>query len=365
MAGRVGVGTGALAPGVVYRARAPLRLSFGGGGSELPPFVHEYGGVVLNATIGRYTYASLSVGEGDEVVFAADDCDLCERLPLAAAFSTKSGEGEEVRLPLHRAVYNRIVAEFNGGVPLPLHLHTFSDAPVGSGLGTSSTLTVAMLKCFDEALNLNWDEYALAALAYDIERGDLRLSGGYQDHYTAAFGGFNFMEFRANGEVVVNPLRIRASVLAELEYSLVLYFTGVSRASADIVDVQSRRIAGEAAVRESVHGIVRMAYKMKDALLRGRLAEFAAILHESWLLKRGTAEKISNRAIDEMYERARRNGALGGKISGAGGGGFMMLIVDPMRRQDVLSCLPNAETQAGFCHFSRHGAAAWRTAALK
>lgn len=342
---------------ICYRARAPLRLSFGGGGSELSPYVDKHGGVVLNGTIGRYVYATLTAAD-DKVIFTAADCNLSEVLPLAGEYPLRG----EVKLPLHRAVYNRIIRAYNDGKPLPLHLHTYSDAPIGSGLGTSSTLTVAMIRCFEEALNLNLGEYDLAALAHDIERTDLGLSGGYQDHYAAAFGGFNFMEFRSDGKIIINPLRIRPWVLAELEYSLLLYFTGISRESAKIIDAQKIGIINDAAVEEAMHRIKALAYTMKDCLLTGRLADFAAALHDSWLLKRGTAAMISNVDIDGIYERARANGAWGGKISGAGGGGFMMLIVDPTRRNEVWAGLPNKGEQATFCHFSRNGAFAWRTA---
>ncbi|MCH9704882.1 MAG: dehydrogenase [Proteobacteria bacterium] len=342
---------------VLYRARAPLRLSFGGGGSELPPYVHQYGGVVLNATIGRYVYASIRAANTSQVSFVASDCNLSETLPVQAEYSLTDAN---IALPLHRAVYNRIINTYNDGKPLPLTLHTYSDAPVGSGLGTSSTLTVAMLRCFDHALGLNLDVYELAALAHDIERCDLNLAGGYQDHYAATFGGFNFMEFRSSGEVVINPLALDASLLAELEYSLVLYYTSVSRASADIIEAQSRSIANEAAVCESVHQIKALAFTMKEQLLAGEIRQFAKTLHNSWLLKRSTASAISNHSIDEIYQQACANGAWGGKISGAGGGGFMMLIVDPNRRQEVINSLPNYDTQASFCHFSNAGAIAWQ-----
>ena len=341
---------------VCYRARAPLRLSFGGGGSELSPYVEKHGGVVLNGTIGRYVYATLTATD-DHVVFTAADCNISESLPLAGEYPLRG----EVKLPLHRAVYNRIVRDYNGGRPLPLHLHTYSDAPVGSGLGTSSTLTVAMIRCFEEALNLNLGEYNLAALAHDIERTDLGLSGGYQDHYAAAFGGFNFMEFRSDGKIIINPLRVRPWVLAELEYSLLLYFTGISRESAKIIDAQKTGITNDAAIEEAIHRIKALAYTMKDFLLTGRLADFAVALHDSWLLKRGTAAMVSNVDIDDIYEQARANGVWGGKISGAGGGGFMMLIADPARRNEVWVGLPNKGEQATFCHFSRNGAFSWRT----
>lgn len=347
-----------LSPHVVYRARAPLRLSFAGGGSELPPYVHDHGGAVLSATIGRYVFSSIRASAAaDEVTFVAEDCGLAETLPLQKEYAL---HGEDVKLPLHRAVYNRIVRTVCDGQALPLQLHTFSDAPVGSGLGTSSTITVSMLRCFDYMLNMNLDEYALARLAHDIERHDLQLAGGYQDHYAAAFGGVNFMEFHPDGRVLVNSLRIRPAILAELEYRLIVYFTGISRMSADIIEAQSRYIASDESVRNSIHEIKQLAYRMKDDLLSGDLDRFAARLHDGWLLKRSTAAEISNDSIDVVYQLARDHGALGGKISGAGGGGMLLLLVDPQRRQEVLAQLPSAEQQVVSCHFSHQGAMGWR-----
>ncbi len=345
-----------LQPGVAYRARAPLRLSFGGGGTEIPPYLTTYGGVVINSTIDRYVYATLTATETG-VSFEASDCALRENLSAQGAHELA---GNGIKLPLHRAVYNRIMRTYNGGEALNLHLQTYCDAPVGSGLGTSSTLTVAMLRCFDEALGLNLGEYEIASLAHDIERSDLNLSGGYQDHYAAAFGGFNFIEFRADGEVIVNPLRLRPWVIAELEFSLILCFTGVSRESAAIIDAQQRSLKDTRKAVEAMHSIKELAHRMKDCLLTGRIEEFASALHESWLLKRSTADAISNSAIDEMYEQARGAGAMGGKISGAGGGGFLMLFAAPARRADLLKMLDKHPGDVYSCCFVKDGARAWR-----
>ena len=338
----------------IYRARAPLRVSFGGGGSELPPYVNTYGGVVLNATINRHAYATIAAAEDDMITFTAADCDISETMATTHPLPV------EGKLPLHRAVYNRIIKAHNGGKPFPLHLRTYNEAPVGSGLGSSSTLTVAMVRCFEKALDLNFDEYTLAALAHNIERVDLGLSGGYQDHYAAAFGGFNLIEFHADGTVVVNALRLRDDILAELEYSLLLYFTGVSRESANIINEQTKGITNKREVIETMHRLKKNAYQMKDCLMLGQLNDFASSLHESWILKQSTAATISNDDINRTYQTALEHGALGGKISGAGGGGFMMLLIDPDRRREIIAHLPNAKQQAISCYFSRGGAAAWR-----
>ena len=338
-----------------YRARAPLRLSFGGGGTEIEPYLSAHGGVILNTTINRYVYATMTL-TNDEVIFESVDLNITEKLSPASYYPPQEGA-----LSLHRAAYNHMVAAHHGGKPLPLHLCTYSDAPVGSGLGSSSTLMVAVVRCFDEALGLALGEYDLASLAHKIERRDLGLSGGYQDHYAAAFGGFNFMEFRTDGTVIVNPLRIRFSILAELEYALMLFFTGISRDSSSIIDVQSSALTSDPQVIAAAHKIKALAFEMKDYLLVGDIKKLALTLHESWLAKRSTAAAISNDEIDDVYGKARAAGVWGGKVSGAGGGGFMMLITDPARRAAVLQALPNAGAAVSSCTFTDEGASAWRT----
>ncbi len=245
---------------------------------------------------------------------------------------------------------------YNGGEALNLSLQAYCDAPVGAGLGTTSTLTVAMLRCIDEALALNLGEYEIAALAHDIELSDLNLLGGHQVHYAVAFGGFKLLEFRTDIAVIVNPLRLRPWVIAELEYSLILCFTGVSRESAAIIDEQQRSLKYTRAAVKAMHRIKEFAHRMKDCILTGRIEEFAAALHENWLLKRSTAEAISKPAIDELYAKARKEGALGGKISSAGGGGFRMLFASPANLADLLNVLDNHPGHVCSCGFFKDGA---------
>ena len=340
--------------GLWYRARAPLRISLGGGGTDLYPYVNRYGGAVISSTIDRYIYATLKT-EKDEVVFESMDRQQSERLPLQASYPT-----EDALLPLHRAIYNRIVQDYNSGKPMPLRLCTFSDVPGGTGLGSSSTLTVAALRCFDEMLGLGLSAFDLADLAHRVERQDLGLLGGYQDQYASAFGGFNLMEFRTDDTVMVNPLRLDRRILAELEFSTLLYFTGVSREGASIIQEQSASMESNQQTIEKMHKIKELAQQMKQQLMTGQIEALGKTLHESWLVKRDTASGISTPGIDQLYQKARDAGAWGGKISGAGGGGFILLLCDPLDRPAVLNCLPNGDTQDLFCHFTSEGAHAWR-----
>src|SRR6266436_1123748 len=314
-------------PKMIVRARAPLRLGLGGGGTDVSPYCDRYGGLTLNATIDMYAYTVI------------EPCPERNLVRLVAADGQQTWEGEaspqlalDGRLNLHKGVYNRIVRDFNGGRPLPLVMTTHTDAPPGSGLGSSSTLVVSMIKAFVEWLNLPLGEYEIARLAYEIERVDVGLSGGRQDQYAATFGGFNFMEFHPAERVVVNPLRIKTWIISELEASLLLYFGGVSRDSAKIIDEQSDNVKRNQSVAiDAMHALKAEAIAMKQM-----------------------AKSISNPQIDEIYQLAQRAGMRAGKISGAGGGGFMMMLVDPVRRMDVMRALQQKPGQIFTCHFTKY-----------
>ncbi len=341
---------------MIVRARAPLRLGFGGGGSDLSPYCDIYGGYVLNATIDKFAYAMLEPREDGLVELAAADENSRWIGPAA---NTLPDEG---KLGLHRGVYNRIMNEFRHGEPLGLTLTTMSDAPPGSGLGSSSTLVVAMVKAFVELLNLPLGEYDVAHLAFEIERRDVGLAGGRQDQYAATFGGVNFMEFYADDRVVVNPLRVKNWILSELEASILLCHTGQSRSSAAIIEEQVRnlRSTSSAEATEAMHHVKAEALQMKESLLRGDFKRFVDAINTGWESKRRTARDISNRRIDELSAGARAAGARGVKVSGAGGGGFLMFFVDPASRVAVMRAMDQAGAQATTCHFTKHGTESWK-----
>ena len=342
---------------MILRARAPLRLGLGGGGTDVSPYADMFGGYVLNATIDRYAYAVIKTLGEPVVRFVATDQQV-EKHKLISEPLVLNG-----RLDLHKAVYNHIIAHYNGGKPIALELSTFCDAPVGSGLGSSSTLVVVMIKAFAELLNLPLDDYAIASLAHRIERIDCGLQGGRQDQYSATFGGFNFMEFYADDRAIVNQLRIKNWILCELEASLLLFYTGVSRESARIIEDQSKNVvSGHEPAIEAMHGIKREALKMKEAILRGDFEAFVSSMKLGWESKKNSAKTVSNDQLDEIYEVATRAGALAGKVSGAGGGGFMLFFVPTEKRMDVVRALSHYEGQVSNCHFTKHGAQGWRLA---
>lgn len=337
------------------RARAPLRLGLAGGGTDVSPYCDLHGGFVLNATIDRYAYANIRLLETPVVRFiAADQQESCE-LPLDSKYPL------EGPLKLLRAVYNAIIGEFNNSQPIPLELTTYCDAPIGSGLGSSSTLVVAMIKAFVELLNLPLDDYALATLAFRIERIDCGLQGGRQDQYAATFGGFNFMEFYADHRAVINQLRIKNWIVNELESSLLLYYTGVSRESANIIADQSAGITKkEDDAMDAMNGLKLEASKMKEALLRGDFNGIVDSMRLGWENKKKSAKSVSNSLIEEIYESTCKAGALAGKISGAGGGGFMMFYVQPEKRMDVIRQLATFPGTISNCHFTKNGTQAWK-----
>lgn len=340
---------------MIIRARAPLRLGLAGGGSDVSPYCDMFGGLVLNATIDMHAYSVIEPTIDGIVRFVAADRQQTWQGETAPSLDLNG------QLDLHKGVYNRIVRQYNGGKPLSLTLTTHSDAPPGSGLGSSSTLVVSMVKAFVEWLNLPLGEYDIARLAYEIERIDVGLSGGRQDQYAATFGGFNFMEFHPEERVVVNPLRIKNWILSELEASLLLYFGGVSRQSAEIIDEQSANVRRkDSNAIEATHALKQEAIAMKESLLKGDFDGLVQSLEAGWQAKKRMARSISNPRIEESYELAKRAGARAGKISGAGGGGFMMLLVDPTRRMDVIRALTETPGQVSTCHFTKHGTQGWK-----
>jgi len=339
---------------MIVRSRAPLRLGLAGGGTDVSPYCDKYGGFVLNATIDKYAYTILESGNNGDVEFVAAD------LGLSAKYKQQQHIEFDGTLDLHKAVYNRIIRQFNDNKSLSLKMTTFCEAPAGSGLGSSSTIVVSMIKAFVEYLNLPLGEYDIAHLAYEVERIDAALLGGKQDQYAAAFGGFNFIEFYDNDHVLVNPLRVKNWIVCELESSLVLFYTGQSRESANIIGEQSRNAQqNDAKPVGAMHHLKEAAIHMKESLLKADFSGLADSMNEAWVSKKATAKSITNYKIDEVYEVAMNNGALAGKVSGAGGGGFMMFFVDPVKRVQVVNALDELDGQVMTCHFVDQGAQAW------
>jgi len=335
----------------IIRSRAPLRISFGGGGTDVSPYCDERGGRVLNATINRYAYVTLVPNDTGRVRLHSLDYDQTVEYESDAAVPEYDNT-----MDLAKGVIRHLrVDELRDG----FDLYTHTDCPPGSGLGASSTMVVAMMGAFDAWLKLGLSPYELASAAFQIERVDLKIHGGRQDQYTAAFGGFNFMEFEG-GKVLVNPRRISRDAIAELEYSLVLAYTGSSRHSSKIIETQMQNYtAGDGAAIEAMDQTKALATTLKEELLRGNYRGFGELLHEAWMQKKQMSDCISNPTIERLYEAARGAGALGGKISGAGGGGFMYFFTQFDRRHQVEEALRAEGADVVYFGFTEEAVRTW------
>lgn len=339
---------------MIVRSKAPLRLGLAGGGSDVSPYSDIYGGLVLNATINLYAYCTIE--ELGEPLILVDSYDAHHQ----DAYELTDSLLVDGNASLLKGVYNRVVKDY-GRVPCGFKIITYNDAPAGSGLGTSSTMVVCILKAFVEWMNLPMGDYEIARLAYEIERKDLGLSGGKQDQYAAAFGGFNYMEFLQNDMVIVNPLKVKRWILDELEASMLLYFTGASRSSAAIIDEQKKNTSqGNNDAIEAMHKIKQSAIDMKLAILKGDVEGFADILREAWENKKKMANHISNPMIQEAMDIAMASGAKAGKVSGAGGGGFIMFVVEPTRKKEVELALKQLDGFVMPFQFTDGGAHGWK-----
>lgn len=338
---------------MIYRSKAPLRIGLAGGGTDVSPYSDLYGGAILNATISLFAYANIEPLSENAIILSAMDRKEEQR------FEWNTKLPIDGKLDLLKGVYNRIQQVY--GLPLTgFKLSTFVDAPAGSGLGTSSTLVVAIIGAFVEMLRLPLGEYDIAQLAYEIERKDLNMAGGKQDQYAATFGGVNFMEFLAGDKVIVNPLRIKQEYLFELENNLVLYYTATSRESAKIIEKQSQNVVQKKEKSiEAMHQLKQQSQRMKEALLKGRINEIGEILDFGFQQKRQMAEGISNQLIDDIYSAAKKAGASGGKISGAGGGGFMTFYCPDNTKYLVVEALEKFGGYVKNYQFVKHGLTTW------
>ena len=330
-----------------FRARAPLRLSFCGGGTDVSPYPEEHGGMVLSATINQYAYASLLPRRDSRIALASLDYDM------SVKYDHPRGLSFDGQLDLLKAAIRAL--KVRRGLALWVH----SDAPPGSGLGSSSTMMVALLGVLSAWLRKPLSSYEIAELAYRIERVDLKLAGGRQDQYSAAFGGFNFIEFHRDSSVV-NPLRVRPDVVRELEYRLLLCYLGQTRQSARIIERQTENYrAGRKATVEALHELKRETLEMKKALLLGEVDAMGELLHQAWRNKKRLEASISNSRVDKLYQLARREGAIGGKMPGAGGGGYFLLLTRFDRKHRVAAALERHGAQAVPFQFEPHGLGTW------
>ncbi len=338
---------------MIIRSKAPLRIGLAGGGTDVSPYSDIYGGAILNATIDLYAYASLEPTSNNKIEFVIDGNE--KKLVVDSEKELQLVNGFELFI----GVYNRIIKQFN----LPAQsfkLTSYIEAPQGSGLGTSSTIVVSLLGAFVEWLKLPLGKYDIAHLAFEIERIDLKMAGGKQDQYAATFGGINYLEFFGNDKVIVNPLTLKPTILNELEHNLVLYFTDTQRLSANIINEQVKNVNDKNAKSiEAMHNLKDQAQQMKEALLQDKLSKIGEILNFGWQNKKQMANSITNNLIDSIYETATINGATGGKISGAGGGGFMFFYCPNITKLKVTTAINKLGGKTQAFKFTNDGLVTW------
>jgi len=337
---------------MIIRSKAPLRLGLSGGGTDLDVYCNKYGGYVLNVSISLYVHCTIEETYDDKITFKA--LDLEEKLSIKS-MSYLPLDG---KMDLYKGIYNRILKDFNLK-PLSFKLFTYSDVPSGSGLGGSSTLVVSIIKSFAEWLNLPLGEYDIAKMAFEIEREDIGIVGGAQDQYAATFGGFNFMEFYDKKRVIVNPLRIKNWIIDELEESIVLYFTNITREASQIED-EKKSLLDEKKSLDAMHEVKKDAILMKEYLLKGDIEKFAEVLGKSWESKKRVSSSISNTEIDKINNLAIENGAYSGKVSGAGGGGFMFFMIEPTKKLNLIKELSKQQGEVVNFHFIKDGTKGWK-----
>lgn len=341
----------------LVRSRSPLRLGLAGGGTDIESFFLVHGGFVLNATIDLYACCTIHPKSDGKIRFIASDID--DKFETSVTdFIEPTGN-----LKLHKAIYNRIVKDYNKGEPIgSFKMTTYCDSPPGSGLGSSSTLVVSIIKAYAELLSIPLGDYDIAQLAYKIERKDLGMKGGKQDQYAATFGGVNFMEFYRDDKTIINPLKVKKWIMSELEQSLILFYTGVSRDSSAIIEEQSKSIENKVSKTiDSMLLIKEESLTMKEALLKGDIKSIAESMKKGWEAKKASSAKISNSNIDRIYDMVMNSGAMAGKISGAGGGGFIMFLVPPSKRMKIIRLLDQEkEGRTMPCHFVDEGSHSWK-----
>ena len=331
---------------VFARAKSPVRISFGGGGSDLTHYFSADIGAVINTTVSIYSHATLRIRQDEEIVI--NSLDLKKSL---TAKNLKDALKPQEKFGLIQALLKTISPDFG------FELDVNSDFPIGSGLGGSAVVAAAILGCFNQFRQDRWDHHELAELAYQAERLYHGIEGGWQDQYATVFGGFNFMEFKMD-QNVVHPLRIHDDILLELEESLILCNPGRSHNSGSIHKNQRREMK-QKDIKKHVQANVALCFEMRNQLLRGELLRFGKSLNQAWNNKKKLSSEISNNDLDLMYKNALKHGAIGGKLLGAGGGGFYIFYTPPSSKHELIEFLNKSKLEIRPFRFEKEGLRSW------
>jgi len=336
-------------PFMIIRSKAPFRVSFGGGGTDMPPYCTEHGGCVVSTTIDRHIYTSIEPRNDKKIRIISTDFN------------------EEYVYNLKDADYSDSFELFKATIKIlnikdGFNITISSDLPVGSGMGGSSTLVVALIGAFNELYKLNFSKQEIAQKAYEIERIELKQKGGYQDQYAAAYGGFNFIEFK--DVVKIYPINTTPDMINELQYRTILCFVGGSHFSSEIQDEVLKGYKFEKkSFIDSMQDLKDIAIEMKHIVESNdisKLDQFGELIHQGWLAKKSLSSKISNKNIENFYLTSRKFGVIGGKLLGAGGGGHLLLFSDPDKKFDVIRELRKIGGIIINFHFNPKGLEVWK-----
>ncbi len=333
---------------MIIRSKAPFRVSFGGGGTDMAPYCTEHGGCVINTTIDRHVYITLKPRSDDKIrVFSINKKEEFEFYIGDSDYSTS--------FELFKGIFN--VLDISNGFDIT----TFSELPVGSGMGGSSSLSVALIGALNRYYNLGFSKHVIAQKAYDIERIELKQKGGYQDQFAAAYGGFNFIEF--SDIIKITPIQASEEMINELQFCLILCYIGGSHFSSDIQDEVLKRYEIEKKsyleVMQDLKNVSQSMRKIVESNNLKQLNEFGELLHKGWLSKKSLSSKITNKNIENFYLTSRKFGVLGGKLLGAGGGGHLLLYSEPNKRNLVIQELEKIGGKIVNFHFNPKGLEVW------
>ncbi|HEY4182054.1 MAG TPA: hypothetical protein VGM90_34665 [Kofleriaceae bacterium] len=332
---------------MLIRGKAPLRVSFAGGGSDVSPYCDEYGGCVLSTTIGMYIFGALEIRNDKQVEIFSVDYDQIVKYELGAEM--QSGD----KLAFIQALIKRL------NPPKGFNLYLHSDAPPGTGLGSSGAISALIVGLVNHAFNLMMSRYDMAQMAYTVEHDDLGRSVGRQDHYAAVFGGMNFIEFGSAGTLVV-PLRVEPWILDELVYHCQMFYTRKKRDSEDIVAKQIGFYKEKRSeTLDALSEMKKLTHEMRRCLLMGQMRKFGELLHDGWVHKKQMNPAAANPYLDELYDAARNSGAIGGKLLGAGGGGFFLFYTPFMKQGKVTEALTKLGAQAVPLALDNDGLRTW------
>ena len=332
---------------IISKAKSPVRISFAGGGTDLTTYFYKARGAVLNTTINKFAHAVLQKRTDYKIKIFSND------LNQEVQYNDISELKFDGKLDLIKSVIKLLNPDFG------FELYTYSDVPVGSGLGGSAVQLSAIIGSFNNFRENKFNDYEIAELAFHAERVELGLAGGWQDQYATVFGGFNFMEFK-DDDNIVNPLRISENIVNELEDSLILCYSGINHNSGNIHEDQKENM-NEKKQQEFAQMSKDIAHEMKSRLLKGRLDDFGELLHKAWTIKKNFSSKITTTFLDDIYEYALRNGALGGKLLGAGGGGYFLFYVQTFNKLKLMNSLKDKGFEIETFTFDKIGLRSWVT----